>query len=325
MNGFIEITNERTEPKLVWIEPFGVPVNVTHGERLKIEFACDPSEILSSEFGTHHYLSFPPECQPSVAIQRAEEVAAIDLSQMESTRVLDPAGAKPDFRRLIDYLLLSIKTTTNFQIGDDCAKALNKIGNLDAIEALFCVYHDVPDCLVELLQPRIIYWLNLCSFDTPEKRAVGLNHLTFLHSLIAQTPNIRPESCRRAFYVMSKLQEQSSETLNLVISVIEKMADTTDKEWKITLDAAILFVQKRAPHLLRRNWNLWVSICESKVFDPMFYCDACNYRFTSPKHNGDICPECWFEFGVDDLNGYRRPKNPDGTWYTTQQFHDARP
>ncbi len=299
MTKFIEKINELTEAKLVWIEPFGVSVEVGRGEFLRLEFTCDPSEVQTFEFGKYSFLQFPLECHPHVTLQRSQQVVAVDLRPSGSVPANEARNAIPDFHRMIDHLCMLIKTTNEFQRGEDCACALNKIGSVAAIEALFSAYPAVQLCLAELLQPRIIYWLNLCSFETPEKRAAGLKQLEFLRSVIAQTPNIPPASCRRAFYIISKLQERSSETLNLIISVIERIAGTTDHEWKVTRDAAILFVEKRAPHLIRQNVNLWESLQGSEVFDPKWYCNVCQCRFSRPKQLGDIC-ECWAEVGVDD-------------------------
>lgn len=302
MTRLIEKTNDREPPMLVWVDPFGVPVYVDQNETLRFEFDCSEAEILSSEFGAYHSLAFPPECRPRVTIQRPQEVVAVDLPSPRSVSAKDVSGSELQFQGLIAHLGGSIMTTSDLQVGDDCAEALNKIGNIAAIEALFSVYNDVQECLAESLQPRIIYWLNLCTFDTPEKRDAGLQHLEFLRSLIAQAPEIAPESCRRAFYLMSKMQEDSSETIDLIINLIERIALPATQEWKVTWDAALLFVEKRSSWRITRSATLRESLGDNGSFNMALFCPICKHYRQRPGRTGEICPVCKFEFDVDDYD-----------------------
>lgn len=290
---------------LVWVEPYGVPVEVLPGESLQVGFTCDPSEVRFTAFGSYHYLSLPAGCQPKLTLEGSGKATSVDLSKFGHKTITVDAKSF-GLQRMIEHLATSIISTNEHQIGCDCAEALSMIGSIEAIDALFCAYDDAQQGLVESLRPRIIYWLNLCKFDTPQKRILGLKYLEFLRGLIANAPNTPADSCRRAFYLLSKLREQSSETMDLIVSLIERIAGTSDHEWKVTLDAAILFVEKRAKGLIRRNAELRVALRNTKVLDPMHYCLVCDYYFSSRKEFGDICPDCKFEFGIDNDAHYRR-------------------
>ena len=128
MTRLIEIINEEEARKLVWLEPFGLPVYLAKDERLKIECDSCGSEFQPQTFGEYEYLSFPEGCQPNVTLQRQDEgVVTIDLDSSERDAANDEPETTSGLDRMIDHVCRSLIVEDDLDVAQDCVRALAKM------------------------------------------------------------------------------------------------------------------------------------------------------------------------------------------------------
>ena len=327
MTGHIRIRHKHDSqrPRLIWLEPFGSPVYLQHGESLQIDLTCDESDVRSFEFEPHTFLEFATQNGVKATIWRGDDVKAIELtnsSQTNTQQASEEADDRPGLGRFINHLCESIVSTDDLYVASDCVTALSKINSPAAIHAMFRAYREVDEWCDDLVRLEILDRLPECDLYRDDNRAAALNYLDLLRAGLAEGSLQWPEQWGHRIRVLRWLEDDSPETLtqigNIALEIAGAGNSTADdhEQWTLnhTGEIAIEALQSLAPSIVLKDKELSRLYFKAAYDDddPIWFCNVCRWRFPRPKEPGFICDKCGAEAGVDDDHHYRpRRKNDE--------------